>query len=537
MAATSGADVVLAGLKRAERRRRRSRLRAIAVARLDQLAEDESEMAHHLRSLQLVSEHLEETPNHDHLSARLVRAARRRVTEVISLGGICRFFGSWARAREVLGMTEVSSADRSGTGSAIASSGGCISTRGRRCVIGSGRRCTILRSAYLRGVAGKTSPNRKNIKPPEVAQLWGASAGRCNICGKSLLRDPVTDVEAKTGEMAHIVGVSDGPRSPRGVDPLPKEERDLAKNLVLLCGTHHRTVDSRPELFSTEYLRERKAKYEARIFALTSFGEDDATQILRVEGVIHGEKEADLTREEARELVRNEEGRYPHFALSSDPNDAAIDLRDRLNEGEAAYWAEAKAQIERVIGTLERLRREGAVPHLSVFALARIPVLVLLGSKIGDAAHTTVYHRRNQEGWGWDPEAPVPEFEVVERRDGAGAEVTLACSITADVKTAQLPRELEGVPLYELRPVEMNPGSRLMDNRLAQDELARAYRDFLSKLETRDEPVEVLNLVLAVPADAAILLGQISTPAVTPKRRIFDFVRSEGYVFTTEIGG
>lgn len=367
------------------------------------------------------------------------------------------------------------------------------------------------------------SRNRRNGPPAkELATLWGKSAGRCNICNTNLFIDATTGVEVKAGEVAHIVGLSDGPRAPRGQSSLSKKERDRAENLILLCEKHHTEIDARVDLYSVEYLTELKRKFEERIRFLGSLTEDNKTLILRMVGTIHGNKVPDIQRETVRETVRREEGRYPRFDLSSTDQDASIDLRDLVDEGSTAYWKQVEGQIERRMQQIALMQSDGRGGHLSIFGLARIPALVMLGHHLGDASDVTIYHRRNDGGWGWDADAALPRFELVKHGDGAGDgdDVTLACSLTAAVRLDRAPKPVQASTIFEIRPVGRQPGHTLLDHPKALAVFTKAYREFLSELEPLNPAA--INVLPAVPADAAIAVGRIRTPAVSPALRLYD---------------
>src|SRR4051794_12360120 len=85
----------------------------------------------------------------------------------------------------------------------------------------------------------------KQIQHEEQLKLWVRAGGRCQLCNTYLLEDDLTRVPKKLGEMAHNVGRKRSARSPRGTHPLPVEERNLAENLLLLCGKHHAVIDDR----------------------------------------------------------------------------------------------------------------------------------------------------------------------------------------------------------------------------------------------------------------------------------------------------
>ncbi|MFW9257403.1 HNH endonuclease [Nostoc sp. CALU 546] len=91
----------------------------------------------------------------------------------------------------------------------------------------------------------------------DVKTLWGRSGNRCAFCKIEL-----TPIGSKStlGEMAHIVAKS--PKGPRGQSNLTSEQRDECSNLILLCPTHHTLIDSNPEEWKVEKLKQIKAEHE-----------------------------------------------------------------------------------------------------------------------------------------------------------------------------------------------------------------------------------------------------------------------------------
>ena len=94
--------------------------------------------------------------------------------------------------------------------------------------------------------------------------LWGRSGNRCAFpdCRQLLVRDLSSPQRfAVVGEMAHIVAVSSlGPRgqpSNVGVDELA--------NLILLCPTHHRLIDSAPTDYPPDELLAWKRQHELAV--------------------------------------------------------------------------------------------------------------------------------------------------------------------------------------------------------------------------------------------------------------------------------
>lgn len=77
--------------------------------------------------------------------------------------------------------------------------------------------------------------------------------------------DVIQEVEGKdrfviTGEVAHIVAQEPG--GPRGSHPYDRSVIDEYDNLILLCEKHHKIVDSSPEQYPVERLRQIKLDHE-----------------------------------------------------------------------------------------------------------------------------------------------------------------------------------------------------------------------------------------------------------------------------------
>ncbi len=111
----------------------------------------------------------------------------------------------------------------------------------------------------------------RNISDKEVKTLIALSGGICGFpsCNKRLVEPGNTaDGAAFLGEMAHIVAESR--QGPRGDSPMSDADRDKHTNLLLLCGDHHKTIDSQPRTFSVSVLRRIKEDHENRILRATS---------------------------------------------------------------------------------------------------------------------------------------------------------------------------------------------------------------------------------------------------------------------------
>ena len=120
--------------------------------------------------------------------------------------------------------------------------------------------------------------SRKKISDRETKLLCLQSGGVCAFpnCGKSLIQEGSNlDEPVVTGEIAHIVAYEPG--GPRGDSSFPEEDLNKHTNLILLCGDHHKLIDSQLNTYSIPVLREMKRAHEARSRGLN---QPDKTEIL-----------------------------------------------------------------------------------------------------------------------------------------------------------------------------------------------------------------------------------------------------------------
>lgn len=97
--------------------------------------------------------------------------------------------------------------------------------------------------------------------------LWGRSGNRCSFPGCNLELDIASEGKHTViGEECHIEAQSPG--GPRYNPDL--SDVDGHENLILLCPSHHKIIDSNPEEYTVEKLKKMKADHENRVSGLLS---------------------------------------------------------------------------------------------------------------------------------------------------------------------------------------------------------------------------------------------------------------------------
>jgi hypothetical protein len=378
---------------------------------------------------------------------------------------------------------------------------------------------------------------RGTISSQGTLRLWVAAGGRCEYrgCNEYLLEDELTGYELNLAERAHIVGATDGAGSPRGQAPLDPALRNDEPNLMLLCRKHHRVVDRLIDEHGVEGLRAMKREHEERVRLLTSLTEDASSVVVRMSGGIRGAP-VEIPREAVRTAMLADE-RFPRFSAALAGEDLEIDLRKLPGEEESDYW---KAGERMIAEQTARLREaQESVRHVSVFALARLPLLVALGFHLDDKIPVTVYPRvRSGSGdgkWGFDDRATPTAFVLSRIADGQTDEVALSVSLTGPIGDDVL-SHAAGQSVYEIEPDGIAHSRDLFSTRESLDEFAESYHRFLALVEREHPACKEIAVYLACPAPAAVQIGRGLMRGVQPRLALYDRSTSGDFERTLEIG-
>lgn len=369
------------------------------------------------------------------------------------------------------------------------------------------------------------------ISQREKLRLWVKAGGRCTICKEYLLEAPNTAVEVPVGEAAHIVGREDTSRSPRGLDSLPKAERDLATNLMLACPNCHNEID-KPEVakfLDASYLRQKKVEHENEILHQTGLSSDQRTTVIRMIGDIRKAPIA-LPRDTAIQTVLKSSNRFPKFLPSYYHDGVEIDLRQIPGEYDlpAPYYEICTKYIDQEIE--QRIKpgiANGDIHHLSVFAIARLPLLVYLGFKLDDGVASDVYQRhRATENWCWPQDDADANFHtsLLHQRDSAHG--VLITNLSGSTPVKDLPENLQDSTTWVLEP-NTDPSEDLFIAPQVLQKFSDEVRRLFTRIETTHKSMDTLHVFGAMPLSAAVKFGMaLKAPELRPKIVLYD--RSPG---------
>jgi hypothetical protein len=375
---------------------------------------------------------------------------------------------------------------------------------------------------------------RAGLTEAERRKVWVRAGGRCTLCKRYLLEGDLTWQEVPLGEGAHVVGQKRSARSPRGLDSMPVGERDTADNVMLACGTCHEEIDHKQAtgVMTVDELRRRKQEHEDLIRHLTGLLPDQRTVMLRMLGNVRG-KTVELRQDTAALAVIRSGERFPAFPLCFERLGVEIDLRDLPGEadGTPQYYAIARAAIDEVI---DHKLAEGVVrdhvSHLSVFAFARLPLLVYLGSRLDDTIQTEIYQRhRAGETWLWASDGPDVSFEVAKHGLAtASADGVLVLNLSGTIQPQELPASVASLPTWRIAPAAVTPHTDILARRADLGAFELAVRDLFAEIEATAKQTRVLHVFPALPIAAAVMLGRVRDPQAHPGLLIYDRT-ADGY--------
>lgn len=384
----------------------------------------------------------------------------------------------------------------------------------------------------------KTSRTKKSRVPipiKTVIELWAVAAGRCEFrgCNKPLYLDELTKTKDNLSIISHIIAAEPG--GPRGnkVDS-PRLAKDIS-NLMLTCKDHGKIIDSKENVsnYPVELLQEYKKEHEQRIKILTDIMDDAKSHVLIFQAPIDG-KTFNIDKSQVHQAM------LPQYPAKEHPD--IIDFSDLSDkETEDGYWDYMARNTK---SKFESIFKHGAnrrdYKHLSVFALAPIPLLVYLGSLIGDKESVELYQKhRGTTGWKWKDELDDyrSEFYQINEPDKCSSkgQSAILISISGMVDKKKVSEVIgKDCNIFEIAAVK--PGLDFLSSRLRLEIFCREYRQMLGRVRSYNGHTKKLHLFCAAPAPVAIECGRAVLPKSDSPIKVYDFNKSkDGFVYALTI--
>lgn len=372
-------------------------------------------------------------------------------------------------------------------------------------------------SALAEEEADRPREVSRHIPHPVQCMLWGKAGGRCEFsgCNKPLWKSSVTQEPVNIAQKAHIWAFSAG--GPRFNPEIEDDEINSLSNLILVCHECHQKIDKAKDggRYSAALLMSWKAVHERRIERVTAINPDKSSHVL-LYGANIGDHSGPLSYQNAAAALFPD--RYP---AEDKPLELSM-INSPFGDREKSFWRmEADNLHRRFNQSIKPRIAIGDLDHLSVFAFAPQPLLILFGTLLGDIVPADVYQlHREPPGWEW-PENPLEQpFELQEPADTDGS-AALVLGLSATVTHDRI-RQVLGKNASIWTVTVADPHNDMMKSRRQLAELRRLLRGLLDRIKGHHGQSSELHIFPAAPVSAVVELGRVRMPKADMPWVIYD---------------
>ena len=363
------------------------------------------------------------------------------------------------------------------------------------------------------------------ITGPTRNQVLLDAHGRCMFegCGAKLTEDPVTRVRGNFATLAHNVAASEG--GTRGVRYLSGSLADDPENILLLCDTHHRLVDTIAKAdYPAAVLSAMRRRFCEEAIALLDALALMPTPAFCVAWPVHRQVVALPSSQQVARALKPIGARLEGVLRTVNDNEAVL----RSLEGEA-LWGAMRTAVEQTAADI-LLQAHGKGYRAALFAMGLMPALIALGAKLGNKCEITPMLRYRENGlWYWPVNEPRGEFFTVEGLDRLSdreGEVCLLLGLTAVPEAMRSTAKSRGAGV-----VSVVAGTEYLGNgALGHPDDGALFRQRMQELLHRLGDAHGVRRVHVLPCAsnaACVFFGQ-SFDSCHPELVIYDFAEEGG---------
>lgn len=377
------------------------------------------------------------------------------------------------------------------------------------------------KTARLKEIKGKS----RHITDAARYMLWGRAAGRCQFsgCNRPLWKNPITQEAVNIAQAAHIYAFSvEGPRGNEGIEP---NELNEFENLLLVCHGCHKTIDDHQKgggRYAVEQLRTWKTAHEERIERVTGMHPDCQSHVILYGKAING-VDSPLRADRAATAMFAR-GRFPAERQAIELCLSASDSTER----DADFWQVGLRDLERRFSRqVHDLYSSGEIAHLSIFALAPMPLLIRFGTLLTDIRDIDVYQlHREPKGWTWPAEARAIQLEIKKPNRFSGTPA-LVISLSATIEDARIKQVLgEDVAIW--RVTLPKPNQECLRSKADLAAFTAVLRPLMDEIKASHGHAATLSIFPAAPVSAMIELGRLRQAKAEMNWIIYDENRALG---------
>lgn len=332
--------------------------------------------------------------------------------------------------------------------------------------------------------------------------------------------------QVNLSEYAHII--ADSPNGPRGDEDLSPALAQDSSNLILLCKDHHKMIDDAGGVkkYGVDLLRQIKKAHEERIEYVTGLSPEKKSLVVCYAPII-GDRVPSLTASATTDMLFPE--MYPMT-----PEPIRLDANNLpYSDSEQKYW-EFHPDILRDNFKQKLHGKIVDVPHISLFALAPQPLLILLGTLLGDLYKVEIMQKhRDPDTWKWLDEEVKNDFKVI-APESKSQDPVLVFALSGSDIIERVKKQLGEGYSYWIVTCEY-PNRDMMRSRQQLSEFRKTIRTVINDINTHAVG-KTLKVIPAMPQSCAIAFGHIRLHKADLPWELYDLPQGEDeYVKTITI--
>jgi len=227
------------------------------------------------------------------------------------------------------------------------------------------------------------------------------------------------------------------------------------------------------------------------------------------------------------------------YPASTQPITVSL-INSNLSDRKSAFWQVESEQIRSAFATAIRPRiQAGEIKHLSVFAIAPQPLLILLGTELSELVAGEVYQRRKEPAgsWAWDPHPDHEDFLVEEPQLNSDNSVpALVFSLSGTIVDDRIHRVLgSSAAIWRVSIAE--PNNDFVRSRGQVADFKRVIRPLLDRIKRQHGDGALLHVFPAMPVSLAVEFGRTINAKADLPMLIYDQQSQQGgFVEAVTIG-
>ncbi len=335
------------------------------------------------------------------------------------------------------------------------------------------------------------------INANTARMIWGVSAGVCEFygCTNRLYTHHVTKENVNLAENAHVYSFSEGGK--RFSRLIPRERINDIDNLMLVCDSCHKLIDSTDTDYSAEELLSMKKEHEERVSLLVSIKPDLQSEVVIYNCNI-GKRGICIKDYDAMKSITPE-----YYPARIKPINLSPDLK--LYDNEPEFWHTMAKDLERQIAQYDSSIRD---KHISLFAIAPQPLLFKLGTILNRNYDVAVKQAQGDiVSWRWQEDKKTIDLYLDESlHDSSNERVVITFEISARLSDVELATVFAGHNIYRIIANECAP--TVIKSRDDLLKVTDMFREVLNKIRLESVPNVKVALLPIAPSSVAIETGR-----------------------------